>query len=102
MRLALHQNWGAWRNTIEEQLVAAKNQVDALRNEPQTAGYGLLNLRTAYRQGHWQASLELANLLNQFYEQPLGGLYLGQRPMTYGTALPGSGRSVNMSLQYQF
>ncbi len=102
LRLALHQNWGAWRNTIEEQLVAAKNQVDALRNEPQTAGYGLLNLRTAYRQGHWQASLELANLLNQFYEQPLGGLYLGQRPMTYGTALPGSGRSVNMSLQYQF
>ncbi|MDR7928184.1 TonB-dependent receptor [Acidithiobacillus thiooxidans] len=102
LRLALHQNWGAWRNTIEEQLVAAKNQVDALRNEPQTAGYGLLNLRTAYRQGHWQASLELANLLNQFYEQSLGGLYLGQRPMTYGTALPGSGRSVNMSLQYQF
>lgn len=102
LRLALHQNWGTWRNTIEEQLVAAKNQVDTLRNEPKTAGYGLLNIRTAYQYGHWQASLELANLLNQFYEQPLGGVYMGQRPMTYGVALPGPGRSVNMSLQYQF
>lgn len=102
LRLALHQEWGSWRNTIEEQLVAPKNRVDPLRNEPQTSGYGLLNLRTSYHFGHWQASLALENLLNQYYEQPLGGLYLGQRPMIYGITLPGPGRSVNMNVNYTF
>ncbi len=48
------------------------------------------------RWGHWEASLALENTLNQFYYAPLGGVYLGQRPMSYGILLPGPGHSVNI------
>ncbi|MDD3760371.1 MAG: TonB-dependent receptor [Acidithiobacillus sp.] len=100
--LTLHQDWGHWENWIRETLVASKTRVDPLRNELQTPGYGLLELGTRYRSGPWQASLRLENLLNQLYYQPLGGVYLGQKPFVYGIPLPGPGRSVNLDLRYQF
>lgn len=102
LRTALVQEWGHWRNRIEAVLVASKTRVDTVRNEPRTAGYGLLNLRTTYTSDRWQASLALENILNQFYQEPLGGVYLGQRPMLPGVPLPGPGRSVNASLSYSF
>ncbi|WP_414041780.1 TonB-dependent receptor plug domain-containing protein [Acidithiobacillus sp. M4-SHS-6] len=100
--LTLQQDWGPWQNWIGETLVAAKGRADPIRNEVRTPGYGLLDLGTRFTHGSWQASLSLLNLLNQFYYQPLGGAYLGQKPYAWGIAVPGQGRSVNLSLNYRF
>ncbi|MEL5849670.1 MAG: TonB-dependent receptor [Candidatus Igneacidithiobacillus chanchocoensis] len=100
--LTLRQNWGHWQNWIRETLVAGKTRVDPIRNELPTPGYGLLEIGTRWHSGPWQASLRLENLLNQLYFQPLGGVYLGQKPFAYGTPVPGPGRSVNLDLSYQF
>ena len=40
--LSLTQKLGAWRNTIEGEFVAAKDDVSQVRNEMETAGYGLV------------------------------------------------------------
>ncbi|MCE5394652.1 MAG: TonB-dependent receptor [Acidithiobacillus sp.] len=100
--ITLDQDWGPLQNWIRTTLVAAQNRVDPIRNQVATPGYALLDLGTRFTQGSWQASLTLHNLLNQFYYQPLGGLYLGQKPYAWGIPLPGPGRSVDISLSYAF
>jgi len=102
LRLALIQSWGAFENRIEETLVASKDRVDPIRNEVRTGGYALLDVATEYRKGPWRASLRLQNLLNRLYFDPLGGVYLGQRPFSPDRPMPGPGRSVNLAFAYSF
>lgn len=102
--VALVQTFGSWRNTLEGELVAAKEDVSAVRNEMQTAGYGLIHLRTRYAKKSWSLDLGIENLLDHDYDLPLGGAYVGQgTTMTipplpnepqWGTPVPGPGRSV--------
>ncbi|WP_313951291.1 TonB-dependent receptor plug domain-containing protein [Accumulibacter sp.] len=101
-KLALVQGSGAWTNTIEGVLVDAKTQVSQVRNELATSGYGLLNLRSSYEWKQLRVDVGIENLFDRFYESPLGGAYLGQRPMVYGTAVPGSGRSIYAGLNLRF
>jgi iron complex outermembrane receptor protein len=107
-KLALAQTWGAWTNTAEVQLVAAKIKVSQVRNEVPTAGYGLLNVRSSYTYKQLRVDLGIENLLNRSYALPLGGAYLGQgASMTslgipWGTVVPGMGRSVNVALSLSF
>jgi len=111
-KLALTQTLGPWRNTLEGELVAAKNDVSKVRNEMQTAGYGLANLRSRYEQKTWSVELGIENLFDRFYELPLGGAYVGQgTTMTipplpnqpqWGTPVPGPGRSLYVSANVKF
>lgn len=101
-KLALVHRMGNWTNTIEGQFVDAKTNVSHTRNELKTAGYSLLNLRTSYEWKQVRLDIGLENALNKLYASPLGGAYVGQKPMTYGIPVPGMGRSFYTALNVKF
>jgi iron complex outermembrane receptor protein len=111
-KLAVTQKLGAWRNTVEGEFVAAKNDVSAVRNEIATAGYGLIHLRSRYELKGYSIDFGIENLFDRSYALPLGGAYTGQgTTMTnpalpnypqWGTAVPGPGRSVYAGLNVKF
>jgi iron complex outermembrane receptor protein len=109
-KIALTHNYQAWDNAVEVVMVKDKDRTSDTRNEIQTKGYSLLNLRSSY---NWkQARLDLAveNLFDKQYALPLGGAYVGQgatmmastMPIGWGTAVPGMGRSVNVGLTLKY
>lgn len=107
LRLGLSQRWGNWENQIEVQGVSAKNELSRVRNEIQTPGYALLNLRLGYRLKKLKIDAGIENLFDRLYALPLGGAYLGQgRTMMfagtpYGIAVPGAGRSFNLGFSLE-
>lgn len=110
-KVTLTHNYQAWDNAVELVMVKDKDRTSDARNEIQTKGYSLLNLRSSY---NWkQARLDMAveNLFDKQYALPLGGTYLGQGntmslnptpPLGWGTAVPGMGRSVNVGLTLKY
>lgn len=108
--LAIEQHIGNWTNTIEAVLVTAKTNVEEVRKELKTAGYGLLNFNSSYAWKQARFDIGIENLLNKFYDDPLGGAYVGQGSTMasnamapqWGTAVPGMGRSINTSLTVNF
>jgi iron complex outermembrane receptor protein len=107
-RLSLEQRLGAWTNIAEVQLVADNNKTSRVRNEIPTDGYSLLNLRSSYEWRNVRIDLSIENVFDRFYSMPLGGAYVGQgNSMTtnvipWGTAVPGKGRSIDVSLNFSF
>jgi iron complex outermembrane receptor protein len=111
-KLAFTQELGSWRNTLEGEFVAAKDDVAAVRNEMRTTGYGLAHLRSRYERATWSVELGIENLFDRFYELPLGGAYVGQGltmmvPMPpnepqWGTPVPGAGRSIYAGVKMKF
>lgn len=102
-KLGLQHKLGAWKNHLEVQIVAAKNRVQAVRNELKTGGYSLVNFYTSYDWKQARFDLGLENIFDRKYADPLGGAYLGQGAtmgmgVTQGTQVPGMGRSVNVGL----
>ncbi|MFN3544816.1 MAG: TonB-dependent receptor [Thiobacillus sp.] len=103
-KLGLTQTYGRWRNAVEGELVARKDNVSAVRNEMQTPGYGLVHLRARYEEKRYSVDFGVENLFDRFYSLPLGGAYVGQGttmtnppPPNYpqwGTPVPGPGRSI--------
>ncbi len=109
-KITLTHSYQAWDNALEVVLVKDKDHTSDARNEIQTDGYSLLNLRSSY---NWkQARLDFAveNLFDKSYALPLGGAYVGQgatmmastMPIGWGTAVPGMGRSVNVGLTLKY
>jgi iron complex outermembrane receptor protein len=43
-----------------------------------TAGYGLVHLRSRYERDRWTVEAGVENLLDRFYDPPLGDAYVGQ------------------------
>ncbi|NTU94381.1 MAG: TonB-dependent receptor, partial [Chlorobiaceae bacterium] len=76
--LTLEQKIAGWTNAIELQLVDEKSKVDTLRYEPETSGYALLNLRTAYQYKGMRVDLAVMNLFDRFYFMPMGGVNYDQ------------------------
>ena len=101
-KMAVDHRLANWSNTLELQLVAAKNDVQQVRNELKTAGYGLVNLRTSYQWTTFRIDAGVENLFDKNYYLPLGGAYLGERPMVYGTSVAGMGRSFYLGGTLQF
>lgn len=91
-----------WSSAVELQLVAGKHDVQAVRNEVQTAGYGLLNLRTRYEWQHLTLDAGIENALDKYYEPPLGGAYLGGSMGEWGQNVAGKGRSYYVALGMKF
>lgn len=107
VKLAVEQRLGNWTNTIEAKLVDAKTNVEAVRKELKTGGYGLLNLYSSYEWKQVRFDIGVENLLNKFHASPLGGAYVGQgNTMStgafYGIAVPGMGRSINAGVTVKF
>lgn len=107
-RLALEQKQGNWTNTVELELVADKDKVSATRNEVETAGYGLLHLRSSYEWKQLRFDVGVENVFDRFYNHPLGGAYLGQgktmsgTDVAWGTLVPGVGRSIYAGVTVTF
>lgn len=107
-KIAVEQRVGNWTNTAEAQLVAAKTNVSQVRNENQTGGYGLINLRSSYLWKQARFDIGVDNLFNKFYALPLGGAYVGQgatmgiNSIPWGIQVPGMGRSINTALTVKF
>jgi iron complex outermembrane receptor protein len=111
-KLAVTHTTGGWSNSAELVLVSAKDNVNAMRNEIKTAGYGLVNLRGSYSWKTVRLDLGVENLFDKFYFLPTGGAYTGQgTTMTnpelpnypqWGTAVPGMGRSIYFGVNVKF
>jgi iron complex outermembrane recepter protein len=107
VRLALAHQLGAWSNTIQVKVVDSKSNVQAVRQELKTAGYGLLNLYSSYEWKSARLDLGIENVFNKFYFDPLGGAYVGQGAtmgtgVLHGTQVPGMGRSINVGLTVKY
>lgn len=101
--VAVHETVGHWTGRVEMNFVKPKDTVDWLRGEPRTAGYALLNLGGSYTWKMLTLDAGIDNVLNQPYYLPLGGLSLGDtRYIGTTRALPGMGRSFNVSLSATF
>jgi iron complex outermembrane receptor protein len=108
-KLALVQSLNNWTNTAELQLVDAKTRVSQVRNELQTGGYGLLNLRSSYAWKQARFDVGIENVFDRLYSNPLGGAYVGQGTTMppiggapYGIAVPGSGRNIYAAATVKF
>jgi iron complex outermembrane receptor protein len=102
-KLTLEQNIRAWTNTIELQTVARKSRVQDLRLEEESAGYALVNLRTAYDMKPVRIEAGISNLFDRYYDLPLGGANIAEwkHSGTLG-AVPGPGRSLDVGVTLRF
>lgn len=99
----LAQNDGGWNNAVQLKLVDAKDNVQSVRNEIETSGFALVNFYSSYRWKAVRLDFAIENLFDRYYENPLGGVYLGQgqtmhQAIPYGLVVPGMGRSINFGL----
>jgi iron complex outermembrane receptor protein len=108
-KLAVSQKVGRWTNTVEAQFVTGKHDVSGVRNEIETAGYSLVNLRTSYIRKQVRLDVGIENLFDRYYGLPLGGAYVGQgKTMSFssgpawGVTVPGMGRTIYTSITYKF
>ncbi len=107
-RLGLVQRAGGWTTTAEIVGVAAKKRISQVRNEMQTPGYALFNLRASYQLKHARIDLGVENAFDRHYFMPLGGAYVGQGPsmttagIPWGVPIPGPGRSINTALNLNY
>lgn len=107
-RFSLQQQLAGWDNSLEWQVVSGKQRLSSIRNEVDTAGYGLLNLRLSHSWQRLRLDLGVENLLNKFYTLPAGGSYVGQgttmslNGIPFGIGVPGMGRSAYAGMQLSF
>ncbi|MDG6097131.1 TonB-dependent receptor [Alteromonas sp. ZYF713] len=106
--LTLSHQYDGWHSSLEWALASNKEKVSAIRNEIQTAGYGLLNLQVSHQWQSFRIDAGVENLFDKFYFNPTGGAYTGQgmtmslNGIPYGIAVPGMGRAVYAGIQWQF
>ena len=108
-RFILTQQTGGWDNALELVAVKGKDDVSSVRNEIQTAGYTLTNLRASYTwQKNYRIDFGIENLFDRYYVQPLGGAYSGQgttmsiNGIPWGIGVPGMGRNLYAGLNVKF
>jgi len=104
--LTAEHRLGGWNSAVELQATARKERVQALRNEPETPSYALVNLRTGYEWGNIRVDAGIENLFDQTYHPPLGGVgYADYRAGgSQGTVGPllGAGRSFVAGMTVKF
>ncbi len=102
-----------WINTIELELVDDKVDVSRERNEIETDSYSLLHLRSSYTWKNMRVNFGVENLFDTFYNDPLGGVYMGQgvtmtgtnpsKPyIPWGLSAPGMGRTIYTGVNIEF
>ena len=107
-KLTLTHKSGGWDNGVELVMVKSKNDTSVVRNEIETSGYSLLNLRGSYSWKQARIDFGVENLFDRSYDLPTGGAYTGQgatmgiNAIPWGIAVPGMGRSVYAGVSYKF
>jgi iron complex outermembrane receptor protein len=107
-RLALVHHRGPWEARLGWEGVRRKSARSAVRNEIRTAGYGLLGASVAWASDDLRIDVGVDNLLDRFYQHPLGGAYVGQGAtmmlagVPAGIAVPGPGRSWRAGFRWSF
>jgi iron complex outermembrane recepter protein len=112
LTLTLTQALGGWDNALEVVMVDTKDHLSTVRNEIETPGYSLVNLRASYAWPKVRLDFGVENLLDRMYDLPLGGAYVGQGrtmvinptdgTLAWGTAVPGMGRSFYVGVNLRF
>ena len=96
----VEHNKGDWTGSVDVEMVGAKKKVSQERNEVATSGYALVNLHGSYQWNQVRFDVGVSNLMDRFYNHPLGGAYLGQgatmsaTAVPWGVPVPGMGRSI--------
>ncbi len=107
-RLTLTHKLGGWDNSLEWVLVDNKDNVSDVRNEVETDGYGLVNLRLSHSWKQVRVDLGVENMFDKFYVLPTGGAYTGQgstmslNGIPWGIGVPGMGRSIYAGVNVTF
>ena len=104
-QLGLYQKIGKFENALTWEWVDNKTRVDHNRFENQTDSYHLVNLSTKASWDALTVSLEVANLLDEYYQLPLGGVSVARYRQDNANGfeqIAGQGRSVNIALSYAF
>ncbi|MGB5561281.1 MAG: TonB-dependent receptor [Sedimenticolaceae bacterium] len=107
-RFTLTQEKDGWSNGIELVLVDRKDDVNEVRNEVETPGYALVNLRASHSWKQVRVDFGVENLFDKFYSLPTGGAYTGQgstmqiNGIPWGIAVPGMGRSIYAGINVTF
>ena len=113
-KLALTQQTSGWDNALEFVAVARKSRTSVERNEVQTPGYFISNIRGSYTWQKVRLDAGINNIFNTLYYNPLGGSYMGQgRTMSFtpgaaaggpawGVAMPMPGMSIYTALNVKF
>ena len=96
---------GAAVEVAAVQWVDSKTRVGSNRLENKTDQYHLLNLSSKASWDALTVSVDITNLLDEYYELPLGGVSIAQfkQDMSQGfNQLAGQGRSINLAMSYAF
>jgi iron complex outermembrane receptor protein len=111
-KFTLTHKRGVWDNAAELVMVSRKDDVSEMRNEMETPGYALVNLRGSHSWKQLRLDFGVENVFDRLYYHPLGGAYIGQgTTMTtqavatvpqWGTPVPGMGRSIYTALTFKF
>ena len=103
LRLAFDEEIKGLNAGFGSEMVDSKSRLDPNRMELRTPGYALINLHAAYKSKYVQGGFHADNLLNRFYELPLGGNNIDIYSATGNmTPVAGRGRSVSFSLTARF
>lgn len=103
--LSLKHQLGALESSLSWQWVEDKTRVDANRLERTTESYKLLNFDTKMSWQRLTLGLEVTNLLDEYYQEPLGGVNLAlfkTDPTSGFQQINGRGRSVNVYARINF
>jgi iron complex outermembrane receptor protein len=107
-KVTLTQDLSGWHNGIEVVMVSRKDKVSEVRNEIETPGYALVNLRGSHTWKNVRLDFGVENLFDKNYDLPTGGTYTGQgwtmgiNKIPWGIAVPGMGRSVYAGVNVSF
>lgn len=104
VRLVLDHRLGDWSNGIELVASTTKTEVNDDRREPETSGYALVNLRTAYQWPGVRLDAGIDNVFDQRWYDPLAGVDFADFSLNGGPvrALEGEGRSFNVGVTVTF
>ncbi|HME38017.1 MAG TPA: TonB-dependent receptor [Steroidobacteraceae bacterium] len=105
--IALEHEFRAWSSALTLRTVARKTAVDPMRLEPPTAGFSVVDWRTAYEWRNLRLDFGITNLLDRQYANPLGGTWQSAvYPPGFNGAtfrpLPAAGRSLDTGLSVKF
>lgn len=102
-KVVLQHVYKKWTSEFATNLVAKKEKVNELRNEPKTTGYALFDFLTHYQVTSLvKIDFGVTNILDLKYKQPLGGIDIVNNASGTYNALSGMGRSFNTALTVDF
>lgn len=103
-QLTLTYSLDDWQLSAISELVAAQNEVSEYNEEQTSAGYGLLHLRVDWKLSEGLSlNAGLQNLTDKVYADHLSGYNrVSNSDVAVGDRLYGTGRSVNLGMNYQF